>query len=49
MLKVISNSTPIIALKRIENLNLLGELYDKIIVPYGVSLTALNTIEYKMK
>lgn len=36
MLKVISNSTPIIALKRIENLNLLRELYDKIIVPYGV-------------
>ena len=36
MRKVISNSTPLIALKKIEKLELLYKIYGEIIIPYGV-------------
>lgn len=36
MLKVIANSTPLIALEKIGKLNILKELYGKIYIPYGV-------------
>jgi predicted nucleic acid-binding protein len=36
MLKVVINSTPLIALNAVNQLSILGALYKKIIVPYGV-------------
>lgn len=36
MLKVISNSTPLIALNKIGKLNLLKQIYGEIIIPYAV-------------
>lgn len=36
MRKVIANSTPLIALNKIDKLNLLQHLYKQIIIPYAV-------------
>ncbi|MDD2503354.1 MAG: DUF3368 domain-containing protein, partial [Clostridia bacterium] len=36
MRKVIANSTPLIALNKIGKLDILRDLYEKIIIPYAV-------------
>jgi predicted nucleic acid-binding protein len=39
MLKVVSNTTPILSLLQIDHLHLLGNIFEKVIVPFGRKLS----------